>query len=255
MIRPRSKIIIFAILFVFILPIYAISQSALTIAYPEFYPFFAKAKDEKIEGFFYEILMEAMENRMGIHTEWFQMPWKRCQNQVRSGKFDAMITVPTAQRLAYCDTHPAPFFVKELKIFTYKGHKRMNAIQRIGSLSDIKRGGYTVITYSGNGWHKNNITTLGIPFFETSEVHNVWKMLAARRGDLVIEWPVGVKAALKKDGMANKIVETRVSLESMPFHLLINKQSGYKHILVEFNGIIKKMLDDGSIKKIIRKYY
>jgi polar amino acid transport system substrate-binding protein len=254
MLSPRSKIIIFAILFIFLFPIYATSQNALTIAYPKFYPFFAKVKNENIEGFFYEIIMEAVENRMGIHTQWFQMPWKRCQNQVRSGKFDAMITVPTAERLAYCDTHPDPFFVKELKIFTYNGHKRIDEIQKIGSLTDIKKGGYTVITYSGNGWHKDNITALGIPFFETSEVHNVWKMLAARRGDLVIEWPVGVETALDKDGMTDKIVETRVSLESMPFHLLVNTQSGYKHILVEFNGIIKQMLDDGTINKIIRKY-
>ncbi|WP_232364026.1 substrate-binding periplasmic protein [Desulforapulum autotrophicum] len=227
----------------------------MKIAYPEFYPFFSKPQNGKIEGFFYEILTEALEHRMVIHTQWFQMPWKRCQNQVRIGKMDAMITFPTEERLTYCDTHPDPFYLKELKLFTYKGHKRLNEIQQIGSIADIKKGGYTVITYSGNGWNTDNITTLGIPSFETSEVHNVWKMLAAKRGDLVIEWPVGVKASLDKDGLADKIVETGVLLSSMPFHLLIGKQSGYTHILAGFNDVIQRMLDDGTIKRIIVKYY
>ena len=80
-------------------------------------------------------------------------------------------------------------------------------------------------------------------------------MLAAKRGDLVIEWPVGVKAGLDKDGLTDRIIETRVSLSSMPFHLLIGKQSEYTHILAGFNGVIKEMMDDGSIKRIIAKYY
>ena len=151
MISPRMKTMVLVILFLFFLPICSISGNIMTIAYPEFYPFFSKTQNGKIEGFFYEILIEALEHRMEIPTEWFQMPWKRCQNQVRSGKIDAMITVPTEERLTYCDTHPDPFYLKELKLFTYKGHRRINEIQHIRSIADIKKGGYTIIITAATG--------------------------------------------------------------------------------------------------------
>jgi len=205
-------------------------------------------------GFFYEIITEALGRRMDLPIQWEQMPWKRCQEQVRSGRSDAMITVPTSERRMYCRTHADPFYLKKMKLFTYAGHLQMERIKTITAIADIKRMGYTVITYSGNGWHKKNITGLGIPSFETSEVHNVWKMLAAKRGDLVIEWPLGAGAGIKKAGIAHGIVETDIALESMPFHLLVGEKSGYTCILNRFNLTIKKMAGDGTMTRILSGY-
>lgn len=249
------KIFIFTIIATSVFPNFILAENNMTIAHPDFYPFFAKNQNGETEGIFYEIITEAIDQRMNIHVEWFQMPWKRCQHQVHIGKFDAMVTVPTKQRLSYCETHPVPFFRKELKLFTYKGHSQTKRIQQIKTIAEIKKGGYTVITYGGNGWNQNNISSVGIPFFETSEVHNIWKMLASKRGDVVIEWPVGAKAGIDKSGVADKIIETGGTLASMPFHLLIGKQSNFKFILTRFNSIIEDMLNDGSIEKIISEYF
>lgn len=255
MLNQSSKMFVFIIMILSMFSQCSFADNKMTIAYPEFNPFFFKNKNGKIEGLFYEIITEAIDLRMGINVEWFQMPWKRCQSQVFAGKLDAMITVPTQERSIYCDTHPDPFYRKELKLFTYKNHPRTKEIQHIESIEDIKKGGFIVITYSGNGWHDNNIAILGIRSFETSEVNNVWKMLAAKRGDLVIEWPIGAKVGLGQSGVADKIIETGVSLEPMPFHLLISKQSTYKHILVRFNSVINEMYTDGSIEEILSAYY
>ena len=232
-----------------------IAEDRMTIAYPEFFPFFINDEKGNMEGFFYEIITEAVDHRMGIGVEWLQMPWKRCQHQVRAGIFDGMITVPTKERSTYSRTHPDPLYVKKLKLFTYKGHPRFSDIVNINSIADIKKGGYTVITYSGNGWHKDNVASLNIPSFATSDVDNVWKMLAAKRGDLVIEWPIGAKAGIQKSHVEDKIIETDVSMNAMNFHLLISKQSKYKDILVRFNDVIKTMFKDGSMEKILSRYY
>lgn len=239
---------------VLLCPGMARAETGMTVAYPEFYPFFSKTGKEEVEGFFYEIIIEALDHRMGIRTTWTEMPWKRCQEQVYSGRYDAMITVPTPERSRYCDTHPDPFYLKELKIFTYLGHPGLSRINALKTMADIKAGGFSVITYSGNGWHEKNISSLGIPTHETSLVPNIWKMLAAKRGDLVIEWPAGAAANIKISGVAGKIIETDVSLESMPFHLLISKKSKFNSILPGFNEVIREMFSDGTMKRILSAY-
>ncbi len=239
---------------VLLCPGMARTETAMAIAYPEFFPFFSKTGKGEVEGFFYEIITEALDRRLGIRTAWTEMPWKRCQEQVYSGRYDAMITVPTKERSVYCDTHPDPFYLKELKVFTYAGHPDLDRISAIRTMADIKSGGFSVITYSGNGWHEKNISSLGIPTHETSLVPNIWKMLAAKRGDLVIEWPAGAAANIKISGVAGKIIETDVSLESMPFHLLISKKSKFNSILPGFNEVIREMFSDGTMKRILSAY-
>jgi polar amino acid transport system substrate-binding protein len=80
-------------------------------------------------------------------------------------------------------------------------------------------------------------------------------MLAAKRGDIVIEWPHGAWPDIKRLGLSDKIIETPVTLSEMPFHMLIRKDSTYVNILPEFNNVIKKMYEDDTIANILSKYY
>ena len=254
MLNMAFRTVIFTLIALFPVSSFCTEEKELKIAYPDFYPFFSETRQGRLTGFFYEIVTEAIQQRMGIPVEWTQMPWKRCQFQVQAGTYDAMITVPTEERLVYSVTHPTPFYKKEIRLFTYSGHKRLAEIEAIRTIADIQQGGFSVITYSGNSWNANNIERIGIPTIDTSEVHNVWKMLAAERGDLVIEWPVGARAGIEQAGAAAGIIETDVALEAMPFHLLIGKKSEYRDIIDEFNIVIEKMLEDGSITDIVSKY-
>ena len=226
----------------------------LRIAYPEFYPFFAETPQGRPKGFFFDIVTEALERRMNIPTQWRKLPWKRCQAYVKDGIDDAMITVPTQERLAYARTHSTPFYEKKLTLFTYQGHKALDRITAIRSAQDIKAEGFSVITYSGNGWHQSHIASLGIPTLEVPQVHLIWKMLAARRGDLVIEWPVGVYSGMKEAGIENEIIETGAWLEAMKFHLMISKKSPLTRILTEFNCEIEGMFADGTMDRILAPY-
>ncbi len=231
------------------------AEDSLKIAYPEFYPFFSETDTGGVKGFFYDIMIEALEKRMGVPTAWIALPWKRCQENVKSGKIDAMITVPTEERAAYSDTHSDPFYLKQTKLFTYVGHKRLDGIHAIETIADIKKGGYSVITYGGNGWHEKNVSSIGVPTVEAARVRNVWRMLAAKRGDLVIEWPMGAYPDIHELGVEDRVLETDVSLEAMEFHLLISKKSEYKKILHRFNEVIKVMHADGTMGKILSAYY
>ncbi len=232
----------------------AVAEPALRIAYPVFPPFHWVGENGQMAGFFYEILTEALEKRMGLTVVWTACPWIRCQENLRFGKDDAVITVPTPERAEFTVTHKTPFYQKPLNVFTYVGHPRFAGIKEIKNIADIQVGGYSVITYSGNSWHKENMQSLGIKTYESPSLENVWKMLAEKRGDIVIEWPPGAWPDIRRADAVGRIVDTGIRISVMPFHLLIRKDAPQAGILPEFDETIRAMITDGTISAIVSKY-
>jgi polar amino acid transport system substrate-binding protein len=236
-----------------LLPVHAAARTPMRIDYPEFWPFFARDAAGRMTGFFYEVVGEAL-HRMGVEAVWHVCPWGRCQENVRTGEADAMITVPTAERLAYAETHQDPFHRKQLVVFTSAGHPRRAEVEALACIDDIRDAGFSVITYVGNGWNDENIRARGIRTYEVPYLRNVWLMLAQGRGDIVIEWPGGAWPDIVDQGLEDDIVQTGVVLECMPFHLLIGTASPHVGLLPRFNETILQMQRDGTIDRIVESY-
>ncbi len=207
-----------------------------------------------MQGLFFEILTEALEKRMHQPLLWSPYPWARCQEQLKAGRDDAIITVPTRSRLQYTKTHPHPFFNKPLHLFTYAGHPLKRRIGQIESLAEIKSLQLSVITYAQNGWNHDHVATLGVKTLETAYLDSVWIMLARHRGDLVIEWPRAAQIDLQRLGLENTIEDTGAEVAHMPFHLLIRKDSSHIRILDRFEQTVQAMKTDGTLAKIIQSY-
>ena len=232
----------------------ASAGSVLVIDYTDYWPFFTRQENGEMTGFFHDIITEALE-RMDVETQWRAFPWGRCQDNVKNGESDAMITVPTPERLRYSATHEDPFYLKEHNVFTYKNHPRMDYIRSIKTPDDIRIGGMTVVTYADNGWSDRNIRSRGVKVYETPQLRCVWRMLANRRGDIAIEWPVAAWADVHAtDVGVDEVVQTDVTFDPMPFHLMIRNGSSLVGILPEFNRVILEMKESGRIDEIVAKY-
>jgi len=242
------------LIYLLFLPPCSYGQAPLRIAYLQFPPFHWIDGNGEMKGFFYDIMTEALDKRMGVATVWTPYPWARCQENVKTGKDDALLTVPTRDRLVYTVTHPHPFYQKTLSLFTYRDHPRLAEIEKIKSLAGIRKGHFSVVTYSGNGWHKRHVQSLGIKTYESPYLDNVWKMLALKRGDLVLEWPRSAKQDLSRLELETQIVDTHIILARTPFHLLIRKDSPRAGILDEFEKTIAGMMADGTMAAILKRY-
>lgn len=232
----------------------AAEQPPLRIAYPNFPPFHSLRTDGRVEGIFYDILVEALDKRMGLRLIWTPYPWTRCQENLKTGQDDAIMTVPTAERSVYTTTHKQPFFGKPLHLFTSADHPRLTEIMQIKTLADIKNLDLSIITYSGNGWHNDHVRSMNIKTYETPHLGSVWLMLAEHRGDMVIEWPLAAEPELQHLNIQNRIVDTGIILAKMPFFLLIRKDSVHAPLLDRFDATIEQMSADGAISTILKRY-
>ncbi|WP_320175692.1 transporter substrate-binding domain-containing protein [Maridesulfovibrio sp.] len=234
-------------------PLAYAEKEPIIITYNDYWPLFRTDKNGTRSGIFYEIVSEAMDS-IDIKIRWESYPWARCQNYIKTGRADGIMTVRTVERSEYTVTHPTPFYNQHLQIFTYRDNPQKAFIDQVKNPEDIKKTGLSVITYVGNGWNKNNVQSLGIKTHEASKPDNVWPMLAYRRGDVVIEWPVAAWIEIKKMNLSRKIVQTNGTVGFIPFHLLISKKSKYVEALPKFEKAIQAMTKSGRIDSIIRKY-
>lgn len=228
--------------------------AAMKIVYPDFYPFFSRDSENRMTGIFYEIIKEALEKRMLINVEWENYPWKRCQQNVKNNSADAMVTTINPTRLEYASTHPYPLFIQSVNIFTYKGHERLDELERLKGFNDIHQAGFSIITYLGNGWIEKNAESIGIEVVKVTLRDKIWKMLSLKRGDIVIEWPGGAWPEIMKFKLEDHIQQTNAVINTVHMHLFISKKSPYVNILPGFNKIIEEMDRDGTIQKITEKY-
>ena len=224
------------------------------IAYTEFYPFHWTDKTGKVKGIFHDILTESLEERMGFSLIWTNYPWARCQENLINGKDDAIITVPTQERQVYAETHAHPIFIKPMNLFTYVNHPKLSQIMAVEKINDLKKRGFSVITYSGNGWHKKHIESVGIKTYESPYIENIWYMLSGQRGDLIIEWPFAAFPDIHRLNLSGKVLDTGIILSEMPFHFLIRKGHPRVSCLPEFDEIIQDMQASGVISTILKQY-
>ena len=230
------------------------AREPLRMAYLEFKPFHWRDGHGRMQGFFCEIVTEAVERRMGIPVHWVSMPWARCQASVREGKADAMLTVPTPERAEYAQASPEPFYLKQETVFTYAGHPRLEEIRGLARLEDLRAAGFTVATYNENGWSKAHVEPLGIPVRTANSLESVWRMLALKRADLVVEWPPAAWPVIRSQGLESAIVQTGAEMASLPFHLLVGRKSPLVGVLPEFSRTIRAMQEDGTMARILGAY-
>lgn len=213
-----------------------------------------KAENGDVKGYLYDIAIEALENRMNIPVEISFLPWARCQSMVRANKADMFLTIPTAERLKYTNTNNTPVWIKKRIVFTYSGNAKLDEINKISGLEDIKSGNYTVISYIGNNWVKSFVEAVGIKVLYSRTIEGMYSLLAKGRGDIIIEDVSLVLPKIKEYNLSDKIIKTEGVGSESAFHIMIGKQSEYISILDELEDVIKEMHSDGTIDQILSSY-
>ncbi|MGU5769436.1 ABC transporter substrate-binding protein [Aeromonas sp. YN13HZO-058] len=232
-------------------------QSALAAPAPElkmayfddFAPYSWRDEQGKMRGLMIDV-MDRVAGQMGLRVRHEGYPWQRAQKMVLMAQADGFVTVATLERRTYTLMVDEPVTSTIMTIFTQLGHPRMAEFQRARGLGDLKT--FTFLDYLGNGWGKENLA--GFTVHHTINVDNVFKMLAAGRGDLMVTDPLVARFKLNQLGLSGLVVEVPLRLASTPFNLCIGKHSRFNTRITEFNRALQQLRQSGELAWIEARY-
>ena len=216
-------------------------------------PLIYRGADGKPTGIFYEIMTEAF-HRLGIPLKVETYPWPRAQKIVADGKADGMVTVLTEERKSFF-IGSDPILVASEHIFVNRNNPRIKEIMSIQSLKEIRP--FRVVETIGSGWTKENLHAAKINWVPNMD--SAFNMLIKGRADIFIANGFTGAAFIRKkikEGNSfsegyKRIVTNPYPLRSIAFRLLVRKDSPFVKIINEFNKVIHRMKEDGTMRKIL----
>ena len=211
-------------------------------------------KDGTAKGAYVEIAREIFEKRLGAEITFNPLPWKRAQQEVKSGKSDFMVTVPTSAREQYALKGQRPFYTVDMALFAWKGHPKAAQLKKARTAKELARLGITSVTNLGNGWHKQNIQEAGVKTTLAPRDQNIAKMLAEKRADIMIDSRISMKRIIRELGLEQKIEQIHPSFAQIHMNLLLSRKSSWVNRLGEIDDIHAALISDGTTARIIKKY-
>jgi len=230
------------------------AQDTVKWVFTNYPPANVQTQGGHFKGFLHDIVVEVFAEGLNVKVDIAVYPWKRCQAMVKDGTADIMVTIPTPERLEYAVTHTRPIWIKRRILYTYRDHPKIHDIQRLSGLPSIKSGGYTVISYIGNGWVENDVEGVGIAVNYATTVDGMYRMLAAKRGDIVIEEKSLAAPRIAEQGLSERIVETDGIGSESGFHILISKKSSYAALVSRIDREVESTRSRNRLKQIFSNY-
>jgi ABC-type amino acid transport substrate-binding protein len=214
------------------------AEDTVTVGVPHFPPY-AQVIDGQCKGLYCQIIEALLQNQLALEVVPINHPWLRIQREVELGKIDIMFAIPTAARLEYSIATEQPVFSAAMKVFTYKGHEQLDVIRAIRTVDDIKAAGFHSITNSGNAWHQHFVEDQGVTTVHAISEEHILRMLAAQRGDIVVDVAESIRYVTKNLQLEDEIVETDVVMDVAEIHLMVSRQSPLAKRLTELNKAIE----------------
>ena len=225
----------------------------------DYWPAIYRGKDGKPAGIFNDIMTELFA-RLDIPLKKSVYPWKRAQLLVKNGEADGMVTVYTKERKAFAAATDPIWEVGE-SLFFRRDNPKACKILTVNSFDDLK--GLTLVDTLGSGWTKDNYDAHGIKnVIWVPSIDSAFNMLAKGRADAFIVYNLNAYGILSRkkaqeadsSGDYRAIVAITPTFATLPFRLLIRKDSPFVERIPEINETLKAMKADGTYQRIRRKY-
>ncbi len=225
----------------------------------DYWPAIYRGKDDKPAGIFNDILTEVFA-RLGIPLEKAVYPWKRAQRMVKDGEADGMVTVYTEERKLFTEATRPIWEIGE-SLFFRRDNPKACRILKVNSFDDLK--GLILVDTMGSGWTKNNYDAHGIKnVIWVPSIDSAFGMLAKGRADVFIMFNLNAYNILSKKRAQNStlsegyqnIVAIMPTFATLPFRLLIRKDSPFVKRIPDINKVLEDMKTDGTYQRIRQKY-
>lgn len=209
----------------------------LRIAYFETYrPLSFRAPD--LKGLLVDVLDEVLTDELQVPCSHEGFPWPRAQALVQVGERDAMCTIATPQRLEYAFAAETPVVEAPTCIYVDKDNPLVPQLRQVRSLEQLRALDATVLSYSANGWAAENLK--GFKIIWGNDFLSALRMLAAGRGDVMVENSLTMQHTLQSMPGAAHIIRLPNPLDVAKFRLLVSRASAHAGVPPRFSDAMKR---------------
>lgn len=239
------------IVILFILPIFIFGQNKLIMSGADnWYPIqMYDEKTHKVTGIGYDIFMEIC-SRLGIEGEaQGGFPWKRLFYFLETGEVNVINGAYSTEERNEKYLLTVPYLKNQTKVFVLRGNEFP-----FNDLSDLKGclGGKPRGASYGDEF--DSYAKENLDLYESETKENLIQMLLSNRIDYFISDFVDVTYALRNRGLEDRIIPLPKSINFINVHMIFSRTSEGYHFFEKFNLELKKMIDEGTIDKMLEKY-
>ena len=224
-----------------------------------YWPAIYRGSDGKPTGIFNDILTELFA-RLDIPLKKAVYPWKRAQKMVKEGDADGMVTVYTKERQAWLMATRPIWHIGET-LFFRRDNPQVCKLLQLNSFEDMQN--LRIVDIAGSGWTREEYKKHGINnIIWVPTVDSAFNMLAKGRADVFIMFNLNAFNILSKKRAAKgvllegyqNIIAISPTFASLPFQLLINRESPFVKRIDDINRVLEVMKHDGTYQRIRKKY-
>jgi len=228
-------------------------KNFITIAYAQNWkPYSYKDKNAKMQGILVEIVDKLLRDKLKMRVDHVGLPWKRAQKSVSTGLMDALITVPTIDRLKYSQSTTNDLYNLKWRIFVSKRSKKFSKIMSMKDPLDSEK--FTYISLLGDKTSENLYKQKNKKYSLVKNINNAIKMLAIGRADIFIHSQMVMTENLNNLKLDDDVKMHPKEYVKIPFTLLISKKSKYRDSLTKkVDEIVNDMKKNNEYKSLIKE--
>lgn len=212
-------------------------------------PYIILEDDKKSRGIDIEILTE-ITNRLDLNVKIEKCDWFYCLKMIENGRVDIIsAALKRPDREVYMKFIEPPYISHSPKLFYLpKGHK--NRIKQYEDIYSLDIGVLKGSSYFTPFDHDTKINKI-----EVLKTEQLLEMLRKGRVDAFIGTEIVTDYLIKAQSYEGYFETSVFRYESeTPFHFAISKKSPFSERIDDFNSIMKDLVNEGFVKKIIDKY-
>lgn len=222
----------------------------MRIAYADYRPY--SFFDKGAKGLEIDILNRVLEQEMGIKLHHEILPWKRAQESVKKGHFDAFVSVSTPARGEYSRHSEIPVAYWQISLFA-RSNKSLNTAAETITIDELKAmRSLSLGALRGNGWIEEHLGGTNIQ--NASSMHSLVSMLIKGRIDAIPDNSYTLGYYLKQFHRDADIIELPIRDSKIPMYLHISKKSPYLKYLDEFDDVLQHLQKEGELDPFYQKY-
>jgi polar amino acid transport system substrate-binding protein len=236
--------------------VHANCDRPLVMGYEAYGNFLILDENKKITGGLDFEIMESAFKIMGCKLEWEHLPWKRLLKEVKDGRRDLASGANATDERAEWSYFSESYREAYNALFIRPEDAKRIVLSDLGDLTNTE---FKVSAQKGSYLGKEYAELSKNPKFmeriyEVNTDEIAFKMLKKKRLDGVLMNIYTGKTIAKKVGMKVN-VHPNINLKKKKYIVLFSKKSTNKDLVSKFNKALKKMHSDGTIKKLMAKYF